>query len=641
MSDFLSASHADESFSQPVDQRELLVSTAIETSISLANVGYLEEEFDNRWRKEFEVCNKIADNVVKLRRELARMEIELQKRKKALLKIEEVFIEENHKAFASYKALERQINIVQINGDDDDRKAIESIFYRPLNKQSDAPFVLPRESVCFSVAEMFHETFSILSLSNNITVPDEAKLNIRGAIAMSGDEMADMRGHLKLTRVFKRTAKPDVFHFIMSNTELAKTDSVVSVYGVALRNRLHGIDFHGQTLNLICWFGPAIANGGGGVFPKCRGDTFTLQVVGTDYGQYKTIYSSNERTHMTPEIISTLNRIAQQFGIDKDAKFPSSSKIDVDIDWENAFWRRRLPLEYIDSLTSEQCHKRCSVSVVPLAVRIKCGKSASGDPLPNVFSILCCHEKTGQVFWIKFDVDNVDELLQHRTEMPDISECTCKQSLCRAVRNHDSLQPVDRLSSNSPLNQLRCSEPRNEIMLNRYAILDNLKNCSNMDPAVVLAEGQLTGVVKPFVADMFPEVGYTVCVNSFRPRRRRVSRLRTLRVNDDDDNDAGEVDEDDDDDNDEEDEGKSVETEEKSKQTHEALKRKTELVESTGTKKRVTVCGLCGLANSNKSSHFNANHGKKNVLSKTELTSWYDSLKKDIGEQKAKELAKV
>lgn len=638
MSGFLSVSHTDESFSQPIDQRELLVSTAIETSIALANVGFLEEDFDNRWRKEFDACNKIADNVVKLRRDLAKMEIELQKRKKALLKLEEVFIEENHKAFASYKALERQIKIVQINGDDDDRKAIESIFYRSLNKQSDAPFVLPRESVCFSAAEMFHETFSILALSSNITVPDEAKLKIRGAISLSGDETADMRGHLKLTRVFKRTAKPDVFHFIMSNTQLVNTDSVVSVYGVALRNRLHGVDFHGQALNLICWFGPAISNGGGGVFPKCRGDTFTLQVVGTDYGPYKTIYSSNERTHMTPEIISTLNRIAQQFGIDKDAKFPSSSKIDVDVDWTNAFWRRRLPLEYIDSLTNEQCHNGCCVSVVPLAVRIKCGKSADGESLPNVFSILCCHEKTGQTFWLKFDVNNVNELLQHRSDMPDISACACGQSLCRAVENYDSLQPVDRLSSNSPLNQLRCSEPKNETLLNRYAILDNLKNCSNMDPAVVLAEGQLTGAVKPFVADMFPEVGYTVCVNSFRPRRSRASRLRTLRANEDDD---GDIEEDEDDDDDDVEEEKSVEAEGQANQKQDALKRKTELSETTATKKRVTVCGLCGLANSNKSSHFNANHGKKNVLSKTELTNWYDSLRKEIGEQKAKELAKV
>jgi len=625
MSEFFSQPQEEESFVAAIDQREMLVSAAIETSICLANVHYLEEEFENHRRKEIDSSEKIVDRIVDLRRELAKTEIELQKKKNALLKREEVFVEANKKAFASYKSLERQIKAVQINGDDDDRKSIEAIFYRPIDKQSDAPFVLPRDSGCFTLPELFHETYGIISLSNNITIPEEAKVNIRSAIMMSGDEMADQRGHLKLARVFKRTSKPDVFHFLMSNTALEEMNCAASVYGVALRNRSFGADFHSQPLNLICWFGPAVTSGG--VFPKCRGDTFTLQVVGTDYGPYKTIYSSNERTHLTPEIISTLNRLAQQFGIEKNSRFPQTSKISVDIDWTNGFWRRRLPLEFIDSDSGEtKNHDNCSLSVVPLAVRIKCGKSENGEQLPNVFSVLCHHEKTNQVFWQKFDANQIDDLLQHRSECKDISECGCKHSFFEAMQSYGALEPKDRLSSSSPLHQLRCSEPKNEGLLNRYAILDNLKNCSNMDPAFVLSEGRLTGNVKPYVADLFPEIGYTVCVNSIHTNRNRASLLKTKKASEDDDNDV-----------EEEEEAEEEEEDGAVQQTSKGKRKTTTDMEVSGGKKRVAVCGICGLANSNKSSHLKPNHGKKFALTKEEKSHWLDSLTPD----KAKELANV
>jgi len=131
------------------------------------------------------------------------------------------------------------------------------------------------------------------------------------------------------------------------------------------------------------------------------------------------------------------------------------------------------------------------------------------------------------------------------------------------------------------------------------------------------------------VADLFPDVGFTVCVNSIHTDRNSVSLLKTRRASDDDDNDevAAAADE--------EEQVESTTTKGKRKSTTD--------MEASNAKKRVAVCGLCGMTGSNKSSHYKENHGKKFVPSKAELAQWFESLKTDdkVGEDKAKKLARV
>lgn len=622
MSESFSRPAVDESLSTN-EMRSNLVATAIETSISLSNTNLLAETLSRESRTQLASANNIADRIVEVRRDLLRLELELQKKKRSLLDREKNYLNEKKKTFALHKSLVKQIELLKESGDNEDREALDAIFFRSIPRQADAPFMLPRDTSCFSISELLHETYQIVNLSNDISVPPESQSKIRAAFLFDDDsEQKQPKGVLKLARVFKRTSKPDIFHFIMSNKYLVETDTVASLYGVVLRDRMFGASFHSQPLSLICWFGkPTSPNGD---FPKCVGETFTMCVVGTDYGQHEAIYGSKERNSLTPGTASMLSQIAQQLGIDSESAFPTYTKITIDVNWSDAFWRRRLPLEYIEpptSSTSQQSssHVDCSITLSLLAVRMKTGYVDEKKTvlLPSVFSALCYHETTRQIFWHKFDVASIVSMLTHRSERRDVSCCGHANSFANLVKKYEDMQPKDQLSASSALLRLHSSESD---VVNSYAILDNLKNSSTFDPAYMLRQSRAMGEADQSFIDGFPEVGYTMVVGALDRNT-----FRSLVQHQEDDTDNEE-------------------------QTHATQpnkkKHKTDAVidtsaESLSTKKRSSACTLCGLPSANRSSHAKPQHGRTVPLSEKEFAAWRKSLVETLGEDEAKKITGV
>lgn len=511
------------------DYRGSLVQAAHDTSIALSQQQLLQKELAKKTRTKVSSAAKLSELLKKSRAETTKIEIEMEKLRRDCEADEDRCEEAREQTARCYYKFISSINGVKTTGTESDKAAIEALFERPVRKDNDAPFCMPQEHFCFKVTHLLHETYHIVSNLENLQIPETAIFEARDVLLFpEGQEEQNQRGRLKLARVFRRVSKADVFQFVMSNTSLAEQGKAASVFAtISDGGTINYEEFDKVSLVCTCWFG--LYDSDICPFPSSRGDTFKMSIQGTDHGRCTRIFSNSEPTQHSPEILSALFRMANEFGItcatSRDKLVPA--KLEIVVDWSQPYWRRKLPLEYAQC--EQVPHDSCRIICIPLAVRVKRGLAAeylSDFPeVPIVFSVLCLHESSRQLFWHQFDQNNVSALkLPKKSEVQcEIGNCSCVSSFTSRVSRSSQQISADRLTPNSSLDQLKRAGKIDEESLKYFAMLETIMHNTSTDPSVLLEAAKESTKPQRYVADLFPQDGYTVVVNSTSSRKRSTS----------------------------------------------------------------------------------------------------------------------
>ena len=604
-----------------LNPREVLVQATIDAAANIALVDSYQVKLEEEYQTRRLTINNLHEELLRSRARTTMLETEIAKIVNHLLQLESRYIEASEASQRSNYALNKQIEFLKSIGTDADRAAIDALFYRVIKKDGSAPFVMPTAEVSVPLRELLHETYMLKTGLGQRAIPEHCLVDVVDAFSMTDDIQQNDFGYAKIARVFRRTSKADVFQFLYANTKLQQQGKAASIFGVVARYTMHSIPFHLQHLVVLCWFGRGDSEAS--EFPATRGETFQITLIGTDYGHHKEINSNSQSTPVNANIMSVLKNYADQFGIEQPTSSLSSFRsastnepatLSIKANWKNISWLRRLPLEFADRNTHSE---NCCIECIPVAVRVKFGsRSESNQKLAEVFSVMCLHEPTGQIFWQPFDRNNIAALKKNGDNQVDIACCSCAGAFSKKLCETRELMSSSRLSDTSPLMGLKESGMIDKETLDHYAVLQSVMHNSNMDPSTILTTSREKGNATRFVADSLPPIGHSVVVDDrTSDNSRKRPKNPVYEDNDDDDNDTVE-----------QQQLLRPKKQKKSAAQSPAAPVKLVAMNEKGVPKKQSSCTICGVNGVKQTTHFQPNHGYRHILPQNELKKWHESL---------------
>ena len=576
---------------------------------------------------------RVRSREVAEQRELVTLkEAEYAQLRSALLSRERHVISQGMGAFDIYKKLDADLRFLSANGTNADRAAVDAMFHRVQGSYKMSPYQLPHASLTRRVTEVLDEFYVIEVAPVDLTIPAHALQKLSGLFeSFCGVGDADSY-FLKLVRVHMHPKRPDVLQFIMTSAALEQHSQVASLFAVVLRINTLGTDAPGfkHTIHVNAWFGFST---GAPVFPSTRGEILNLTLRGLDRLDFKSVHSTGETGNNNPHVYSALQNIKKELGIGQLSNALPKSVI-VMPDWESVAWRRKLPLEYVNSVR----HKtgECYISCTPLAVRVKLGHAT----LASSFSCLCFHEKSGQLFWHVFDPRGLASLYIDEDESNRDDDIGCPIDSCRCKAS-SPVSVAPRLNASqavptSPLDELTRSMAFDDATLAFYADLERVAQSSAVDLSKVLEEAREYATHTPTIDGMIPKVGYSVVIPSptefgnstssssasttttgsrgVESQRTHVKKPRE-RTDDPQSGDSPS------------DLTEHAPAKKKKGKAPVALPVGFLVAKTVGGKaKSVTRCGKCGILGVKERTHQKSNHGCRGVLTQDELKSWFASL---------------
>jgi len=629
------------------EQRGVLVQATVDAATNIALVDSIQMKLEEEFQQQRVTLNRFYQELPEARARVAQIETEIAKKVNFLTQLETRYIEASDANQKSNLAMRKQIELLRQAGTNADRAAIEALFYRVIPKDANAAFVAPSEEMSVPLHALVHETYMLKSSIGDREIPHYSLIDNFDVIQTTDDPEQNNCGYAKIVRVFRRTSKADVIQFLFTNTKLQDQQKSATFFGIVRRYNSTSIEFHMQNLVVLCWFGRPDAETA--EYPATRGETFQITLIGTDYGHHTHINSNSQSTTLNQQIGSILKGHAAAFGIRQQQQQSSygvtpshAETLSIPVEWNKVAWLRRVPLEYIDG---NQHSENCRIECVPLAVRVKFGSHPDAPQnVQSVFSVLCFHELTRQVFWKPFDVNNIAALKKTATTNNnddcgvDIGVCRCQGSFTKKLYDSRELLSSTKISDSSPLKSLKDSGVIDKEALDYYAILESVMHNCNMEPATILTASREKSNAVRFVKSTLPDLGHSVVVHSnsndddnnnnfVTPsgrQRQQLKRSKGVAFEESNDND--------------------IEIQRLMQPLKQLKKESTTADTSTsstastsksgflvaittnGDPKKQSSCSICGVEGAKQTTHFHPNHGYRKKLPQEDLKKWYDTL---------------